>query len=416
MNQAGACQADGMHSHIAISRLSHGKFRVFDIMHSSTQWGSTEHEDIDLKMLARAFDTMPTFVSLYLDMEDERKMGYFSKRAKECENVLRNERGLHANFVAAVERMKGFVEKLDSSDKRTKGLAVFSSPARGFFEAYELPFKFDNSLIVDTSPYIRNLAMNLESWENYCILHLDKSHARIYVASSLKVFDADNIEKDILHHHRKGGMSQMRYQRLYEGKVLHFYKEVAEDLQRVISSEGLDKIIIAGPHDAKSQIIEHLPIHIQKKIVGTADLPITLGALDIVDDTLPLLQKAEVEADRALVQKLHEEVLREGLGVYGTDAIFAALNTGNVDTLIVEKGKVLKGEKCETCGSVAQLSGSAPGKCGECGAQKYVVDVFEEMIEAAEEIDAKMRFVAPSEEIEALGGAGAFLRFVPKTK
>jgi peptide subunit release factor 1 (eRF1) len=230
----------------------------------------------------------------------------------------------------------------------------------------------------------------------------------------LKIFDADNIEKDILHHHRKGGMSQMRYQRLYDGKVLHFYKEVAEELQKIVKDEGLDKIIIAGPHDAKSQIMSHLPVHIQKKVVGNVDLPINAKLERIMDETLAVLQKAESVEDREIVNALHDEVLREGLGIYGIEAIYSALKEGNVDMLMIEKGKVVKVEKCENCGKVKEIREQKVGKCEECGNQMYVVDVFEEMIELAENIDAKIRFVAPSEGIESFGGAGAFLRFARK--
>jgi len=415
-----------MHSHVAVLRLGRGRFRVFDIQHSSTQWGSTTYEDIDLKLLARTYDLKPTFVSVYLDMEDEKRMSYFSKRVKMCESILRNDKDLYANFVSSVERIRNYLNSYENADLRTKGLAkglpdsmpkglaIFSSNVKNFFECYELPFKFENAFIVDTSPYIRYLARELESWENYCILHLDKNHANIYIASSVKIFDVDNIEKDILHHHRKGGMSQMRYQRLYDGKVLHFYKEVAEDLQRIVKEEGLEKIIIAGPHDAKSQILSHLPIHIQKKIVGNVDLSINTEIGKILDETLTVLQKAESAEDRELVNALHNEVLREGLGIYGLEAIFSALKEGNVDTLIIEKGKVVKGEKCENCGKVREIKEPKAGKCEECGSQMYIVDVFEEMIELAERIDAKVRFVAPSEDIESLGGAGAFLRFARK--
>jgi stalled ribosome rescue protein Dom34 len=424
---------DEMHSHIAISRLGHGKFRVFDIRHSATQWGTTTYEDIDLKLLARISDLKPTFVSVYLDMDDEKRMSYFSKRVKLCESLLKNDKELYANFVSSVEKIKDYLNVFENSNTNdgrqrglakglangiakgsVKGLAIFSSNAKNFFESYELPFRFENAFIVDTSPYIRYLARELESWENYCILHLDKNHARIYVASSLKIFDADNIEKDILHHHRKGGMSQMRYQRLYDGKVLHFYKEVAEELQKIVKDEGLDKIIIAGPHDAKSQIMSHLPVHIQKKVVGNVDLPINAKLERIMDETLAVLQKAESVEDREIVNALHDEVLREGLGIYGIEAIYSALKEGNVDMLMIEKGKVVKVEKCENCGKVKEIREQKVGKCEECGNQMYVVDVFEEMIELAENIDAKIRFVAPSEGIESFGGAGAFLRFARK--
>jgi peptide chain release factor subunit 1 len=364
-------------------------------------------KDIDLKELSEISDTKPSFISIYLNAKRNDAEKFLSRREKECLNALSEEKELKQIFQKNMEDIREFLTAGRKSEQ-AKAFAIFSSVPKNFFESYFLPIEVENQLVVDTSPYIRPLAMLQEEWESFAIVLLDHSNAKLYIISSAVISDTKKMHKDIMNKHKKGGCSQMRFQRLRKGAIDQFFKEVSEYLEDLLEKEKVRRIILAGPGSAKKEFEEYLPDHLKEKIIATIDEDLDVPEGRLLSDSLKDFFKKEREEENEMVQDLRAEILKGGLVTYGIDETLRAVTEGRAELLLINMGKKAKGWKCERC-DIFKLGHAE--KCESCGNPVYTVDVVEEIIEASANMGTILEFVMDDEFLEELGGVAAFLRY-----
>jgi peptide chain release factor subunit 1 len=348
-----------------------------------------------LKDLSVIYDinSKNTFVSVYLNKHTYEK--FLHQREATCGSLLKKEE--QKNFIQTLKRIKEFVQK-----NKFNNLAVFASNKYNFFKAVPLSIEVNNSLIVDSSPYIRPLARIQDEWESFTLVLLNSHYAKIYSISLGKVDREKNLSKDIINRHKKGGQSQARFQRIRKGAIHAFFSEVAEYLVKVADKQ----IVIAGPGPAKVQFKELLPKHLQDRIVDMLDIGID-NEKEIFEESMEVISEKEEQKSHKAVEKLKQEILKDGLAVYGIDETLQAAKNGQIDLLIIEKDYKIKGCLCEHC----QILNAGPIKdCQVCGGPTTEVDVIEEILEFAERTDAQVEFT-DDEEISNLGHIGAILRY-----
>src|SRR5660398_288686 len=110
---------------------------------------------------------------------------------------------------------------MNDKEHGQKGLAIFASNEHDLFIAYKLGVPTEDLMVVDASPYIRPLARLIGDYETFGLVILDNHRARIYVVSSGRIEDITKIARDIMKKHKKGGMSQARFQRLRAVSYTH---------------------------------------------------------------------------------------------------------------------------------------------------------------------------------------------------
>jgi peptide chain release factor subunit 1 len=364
-------------------------------------------KDIDLRELSEVSDTKPSFVTLYLNAEGEKAEKFLTRRERECLNALKEEKELKQTFQKNIEDIREFLKAGRKSEK-TKAFAIFSSSPNNFFEGYFLPMEVENQLIVDTSPYIRPLALLQEEWESLAIVLLDHSNARLYLISSAIIQDTKKMHKDIMNKHKKGGWSQMRFQRLRKGAIEQFFKEVVEYLEDFLEKEKVRRIILAGPGNAKKEFEEFLPDHLKNNVIATIDQDMDVPEGKLLSDSLQDFFKKEREEENEMVANLRAEILKGGLVAYGLDDTLNAVIEGRAELLLINMGKKAKGWKCERC----NIFKSGTSKtCENCGEEVFTVDVIEELVESAKEMGTTLEFIKDNEFLEELGGVAAFLRY-----
>ena len=124
------------------------------------------------------------------------------------------------------------------------------------------------------------------------------------------------------------------------------------------------------------------------------------------------------------MRRFLNEVRKDGLAIYGEDAVRKALEAGSVDTLLISDSlnKYKIRAKCNNCGyeEIMEIVGKKEIiKCPKCGSPMEViekVDIVEEFIEIAEKTSAMVEIITrESEEGEilykAFGGIAAILRY-----
>lgn len=365
-------------------------------------------KDMEIKNLSEIYDveSRESFVSLYMNLEKTNER-FVEKRKMACRSVLKENRELMENFDKTMLKIEKYLS-INDKEHGQKGLAIFASNEHDFFKAYKLGMPVEDLMVVNTSPYIRPIVTLIEDYETLGLVILDNHRARIYVVSSGRIEDKNKIAKDIMKKHKKGGMSQARFQRLRRGAIEHFMKEVSEEMVRLFSKDNVVKIVIAGPGNAKILLMDFLPNELKREILDSIDVDFDEADGYLISRAEEAVLKDEKETVSKNVARLKEEILKHGLAVYGLNDIIDAVKNGHIELLLVSKGYKLRGWICEKC----QLFDSGINdKCPNCSGKVSQVDVIEEIIDFAQRSDTKIEFVDDNPILHDLGGVGGLLRF-----
>ena len=348
-----------------------------------------------IKELSKIYDpeSMDTFISLYLDRRLDNN--FIEKRVKTCRSILKGDELKNFNFT-----MKNVINI--SKNNIGNNIAIFGSHKHNFLRYIPLFVKVNNLLVVDSSPYLRPLAMIHDEWESFTLLLISTNHAKIFSVSAGRVENTKKLSADIINKHKKGGWSQARFNRLRRGAIHTFFTEVEEILRKIADK----RIILAGPGQAKSRFKDKLSENLKKNIVGIIDIDIDDEA-ELMKQSKNLISKREEMKSHESVYRLRTEILKDGLATYGIKDTLNAVENGQAELLIIDKNYRPCGWICENC----QVLGEGVRKfCPYCRKKTSEVDIVEEILEFAERTDAIIEFT-DGEEIENLGHIGAILRF-----
>ena len=354
-------------------------------------------EDLEklVRELSEIYDpnSIDSYVSLYFSKGKDSK--FLDRRLRSCRTILKGE---------ALKNFDLTFEKIEDTLKLNIGnnVAIFASNKHNFLRSVSLPIQIENEFVVDSSPYIRPLARIIDEWESFTLVLVSSNYAKIFSVSMGKTDDTKKLSADIMNKHKKGGCSQARFNRLRRGAIHAFLKEVVEDLQK----RADERIIIAGPGNAKDQFIDLLPFDLKKRVVDILDMSVD-DENKLMKESINLISEIEQRESHEAVQHLKEEILKDGLAVYGFEDTLKAVKNGQVELLIIEKDYKQRGWICENCQVVGE---GIKTSCPYCGKNTSEVDVLEEILEFAQRTDANIEFT-DDEEISNLGHIGAILRY-----
>jgi peptide chain release factor subunit 1 len=368
----------------------------------------TNLENLDLKLLSEIHDeeSKDTYITLFVDLKDFYKR-FLTMRISSCRSIFKKNKELLKNFDKTMEMAMEYIEK-SPKVKGQKSIAIFASDTHNFFRAYKLSLPVDNMLIADSSPYIRPLARLVDDYETFGLLVMDQQRAKIYIVSSGKIDFQKRKAKDIMNKHKKGGWSQQRFARLRKGAIDKFMKEVAADIEKIFLQDHVAKVVIAGPGSAKTQFQEYLSQQLREKIVDTMEVSFDEAEGALVTKASEIVIADEMEEDVENVRKWREEILREGLAVYGERETKVAVQNGQVELLLVSKDHKTLGWKCEHC---QFMDKGTADECPYCGGEANEVDLIEEIVEEAILQDTDIDFIESHPELDELGGVGGLLRY-----
>ncbi len=337
-------------------------------------------------------ESMDTYVSLYFDGRD---LEFIQHRKKAIQSVL-NHKELR-NFSKTMKKIMTYLRK-----NKTANIAIFASDMHDFFEVVSVPVVVENTLIVDTSPYIRSLAEFVDEWQAYTLVLLNSNHAKIFTFSCGEMAEEEELSADIMNKHRKGGMSQARFQRLRKGSIHAFLGDVVEELTRITEED----IILAGPGETKKEFYEMLPKKLQEGVIAVIDIDLN-DEHELFKESHEIMVEKRKEVHTKLLDLIKKEILKNGLAVHGITDTIDAVRNGQVEALLVEKGYRLRGWKCEHCQLVDR---GISASCPVCGNGTAEVDVVEELIELAENADSIVEFTS-NEDFRKIGHVAALLRY-----
>jgi peptide chain release factor subunit 1 len=366
--------------------------------------------DIDVRQLAEIYEETEVYLSIYLPTasreEDAFNETFINTRIKAIRKALKGE--LAEKFEKTYEMIRENI--YHQPIRGEKGRIIFASEPLGFLHIYRIGVVPERKCILDTSPFLLPLAKLRDDYEDYAILLIDSQQAKLFSVRSnvMKIEDSDSI--DLMNKHKKGGMSQMRFNRLRRGAIQAFITEVVDDIKGLEELSDIRGIVLAGPGEVKKTLMDMLPQDILKKIIGVKDISMDAPLGDLLEMGEKVAQLDEREKERVNVEKLRSSIMKGIPSAYGANKVKNALNEGRVNVLILIRNASVPGWICERCQNIRERV-APPDQCPFCGGPTSEVDVVEELYELAQRTGAEVDFIEDSDFLSSIGGIGALLRY-----
>jgi peptide subunit release factor 1 (eRF1) len=226
------------------------------------------------------------------------------------------------------QRVREYTEGQKHPEART--LAIFADED-DLFEIYRLQVDVPESFRWG-DPYVAPLALILDEYEPYGAAVLDAERFRYFVVSPLssahgeEETKANGFRELDLHPsepYPRGGTDFEPASRRREAHIHRFYKELGELTRDVTSSEGVQRLILAGPRERTAEFRRTLPKVLQDRIVAEEHVDLGAPEGELLDRLEAVRERAEHKREKELLDEIRES------GVRGLDETVAALQEEN---------------------------------------------------------------------------------------
>jgi peptide chain release factor subunit 1 len=368
-----------------------------------------------LRRLAEMRLDRPLVLSLYLDLDPSR-FATPPARATEVRSLLddadrrvRELDGLsHADRTAletTLDRVRDLLKRNLDADG-AHGFALFACEPEGLLETFKLPRSVPPRVAIDNSPLIGPLA-GLARRERWCVLLVNKQTARVFRGSPDGLREVENLHDEVHGRHDQGGMSQARSQRSIDKEVSDHLKGSAERLLRHYERQPFERLLVGGPREVAAELEGKLHRYLAERLAGRIEIDVeTAGPDDVLTAAAAQLEELEEQRESEAIGRL-EEASR---AVAKLENVLPPLNERRVEVLLIDEGFDAPGTRCRRCGWLGPKGES------RCPADGEKLDERDDMAEPAVELALQQSAeVLPLrrrvEDLRALGGIGALLRF-----
>ena len=318
-----------------------------------------------------------------------------------------------------MERIARFLE--NDIQASANGVAIFACDAGELFETVQLNAPLDDHwLYIGDQPHLYPLARLAAQFPRYAVVLADTQRTRILVMADGGVAADTAIDGVKTRRTSQGGWSQARYQRHIENYHLLHIKEVVAALEKIVTNEGIDRIVIAGDVVVLPLLREQMSKPLAEKVVDELSLASDSAQDAVIKTTLESLRKVDQDSDRAKVDAAVGAYRAGGLGVVGPDATLLALTNGQVDELLLTASlanlKDLQASRAAAM-AIANDAGIAepavePSAAGEpARAGIGTVRLADELVTKAHQTAARVCFIEDATLLEPFGGVAATLRY-----
>ena len=318
-----------------------------------------------------------------------------------------------------LERVTRFLA--NEIEPSSNGVAVFACDAAELFETVQLDAPFpEHWLYIGDQPHLYPLARLASQYPRYAAVLADTARTRILVVAYGAV-DADTaIEGVKTRRTSQGGWSQARYQRHNENYHLHHVKDVIAALEKIVTDERLDRIVIAGDAVVIPLLREQMPKALADKVVEEISLAADAPESDVITATLASMQKLDERTDREKVDAAVGAYRAGGLGVVGPDQTLLALTNGQVDELLLTatlgaldplRRTVAAEMAIANDAAIAEeiVPSTVAGEPASAGPE--TVRLSDELVTKAQQTAARIVFIEDASLLEPYGGVAATLRY-----
>jgi len=310
-------------------------------------------------------------------------------------------------------------EAIARADPAVKGLAVFSSVARGLRHVVPLGFPVENRLIIDAEPFVLPL---LESWygePGYLVVLVDSDEAHLFESHrgvpepvhELRREDArQEFQRDKPRFTYKKRFAKTDHERLHGIEDDKFLREVACAIADHAHGGPFAGLILLG-HPSITQPLRSLfSRELEAAVVGEAPHTMTARPEDLADDVTRLIDGDRTARRARVVAELQDRIKQNHLVACGPTEVLDALQQGRATDVLFGRGNDLPGARCRECG---YRLGAAAGVCPYCQGACRTVNAAQEILRMAMRHRVPVHlFPRTNRKDDPLGPAGGVAAFV----
>lgn len=288
----------------------------------------------------------------------------------------------------------------------TRGLALFSCYAQGWFEAIDLPVAVRDEVAIGPAPRIRQLVEAHDEPEPFVLALVDRTHLRLFrvvgreihelaapVTQQERAIDTSIELGSFEHHDEEAARAHLR--------------RAAAAVDDAVRAWPVRQVVVGGPDDAVAELERRLHPTTRELIVGRVGVRVAAPVDEIAQQARAVAVRAERDREAALVEDLRQRAAGAHGGVVGVEATLAVLAEQRVSVLLVADGFSASGARCPACGHV----GPDLRQCPVCGTTNVELeDVVEVAIEQAVAQGAEVEFCRDTE-LERFGSIAAIERY-----
>ncbi|MCP4899029.1 MAG: hypothetical protein GY906_18825 [bacterium] len=354
-------------------------------------------------------------LTLYLDIDQNKQSNRKGGHVVQAEAMLRQIKSKHAKdreVSKAVTAALGLVHELKTSGKTA---VVVSHPGIGLAEVHQLQVGLPTSVHWRRGAFLRPIVEAMDEHERYGVVLADTQRARLFTVQLGELVEHEDLVSETAQKTRAHGTDQWRAQsrqdRHHDEKAALHAKRAIDALHDLSLKAPFDRLIVAGPRKAASQIVRLLPRRLQGKLVETISLPVNAPSRTVLGSILKVQERVEREHESTLVDGLLAELHDGGKAVSDFAPVVDAVNQGRVWKLVYGKGFASEGGECSDCGCYLPMPGSPCSYCG--GDVAPVLHCVDRLSQSVLDMGGRVEVVdgLASRKLAGVGSIGAVLRY-----
>lgn len=297
-----------------------------------------------------------------------------------------------------------------------RSVAIFSDQNNDFFRVYPLAVVVPDLIHIGMRPNVRPLAGILDSFGGYGVVLMDKQGARLFHFHLGELVEQKGILGEPVKQVKTGGsaLTGMRggiasQTRSGDEVVERNMREIINFSVRFFEENHIRRILLSGTDDNISLYKSYLPKKWLSLVVGTFHTSMTASHQDILLKALEIGNKAEIERELHLIEKLITQASKESNAIVGLEPTLGTINEGRVQTLVIRQGFQKSGFRCPQCNTLTSLSEIV---CKQCGSEAIqITDVVATAVSITMKNGGDVDVVKGNQAFEDVGNVGAFLRY-----
>src|ERR1700730_14998011 len=176
-------------------------------------------------------------------------------------------------------------EWLDAHPPDGVGLAIFACTPAGLWETFNLHVPVRDMLVFEANSNVEPLLDLLDEYERYAVALVDKEKMRFFSVFLGEIEEHDDFKDFVPGKHDQGGVSQANFQRHHEAHVFRHLKRTADYLANAYRQRPFDRLILAGPEEATSELRRMLPRALGSRAVALIPAETFAGTHEILERT-----------------------------------------------------------------------------------------------------------------------------------
>ncbi len=328
-------------------------------------------------------------------------------------NALRNveKNGRNGCARADLDRILELAEHLHGNNGRAK--AVFASSKNNFWREYDLPPRLvGTTLHINRHFHLRPLTAIADVLPRLLIVLVDKTKARFFELWMDAITEREKMTNELPRRGRSDGWAGYEAghaERHVDNDAMQFFKRVSDRMRELYDS-GYERFLIGCRNETWPDIERHLHPYVKQRFVAHFAVdPAAATAEQVREQAEKLYNQFRLARRHALVHEAVGQASRNGRGAVGLARVLQAIETGEVQTLLLARTFRAAASQCLNCG---HIDPNVVKTCAVCGRDtREVEDVSDLLMATAVRKGIETIHLHDMPEFASTGGVAALLRF-----